>query len=400
MTASTLLISDYAGYAFTVELARTLHERGHDVAYSYCRSVTSPKGLLEDGSDLVVPVSAGARFEKYRLGRRLISELRYGVNTARLVWRRRPATHVVSDMPLLSLLIIWATSLPLRTRLVVWFQDVQSGLVAGVRGQGIVSRSLGALEGFLLRRSSIVIAISDALAGEARRRRVRPDRIVVIENWGPLEALPMRPRRNWWSAAHGLDHRPVLMYSGTLAKKHRAETLETLARRLQGRGAIVVVVSEGEGAERLLARKAGSSDLDSLRVMPYQPFETLPDVLASADVLIVLLEHKASRYSVPSKTLSYLCAGRPILAAVPSANPAARIVAERAGAGIVVEPDDVDGFCAAAEKMLDEPEVWAQGGARGREYAEQHFARDLIADRFERVLGLGAASTAAGPTLR
>ncbi len=212
----------------------------------------------------------------------------------------------------------------------------------------------------------------------------------MIENWAPVEALPVRPRRNRWAVEHGLDRRPVLLYAGTLAKKHRAELLLTLAQRVRSRGAAVVVVSEGEGADLLAAQQAASSDIDNLVVMPYQPFERLPDVLATADVLLVVLQRNASRFSVPSKTLSYLCAGRPILASMPADNPAARIIAERAAAGIVVEPDDDEGFCVAAEKMLSEPEVWARAGDSGREYAERHFARDLVADRFESVVRLAA----------
>jgi colanic acid biosynthesis glycosyl transferase WcaI len=400
MTAALVLISDYAGHAFTVELARTLRERGHEVVYTYCGSVVTPKGNLDDHTGIVVPVSAGPRFDKYHLGRRLVSELRYGVNTGRVLWRRRPMTHVVCNMPLVSLFVMWVVGLVTRIRLVVWFQDAQAGIVAGLRGHGVVARALAALEGFLLRRASLVIAISEAHAEAARRLRVSPNRVVVVENWAPIEALPVRPKANRWALTHGLDRRPVFLYSGTLAKKHRAELLVSLARRVRDEDAVVLVVSEGEGADLLTARTSSSADLDNLRVLPYQPFEYLPDVLATGDVLIVLLEPNAGRWSVPSKTLSYLCAGRPILAAMPPANAAARLVTERAHAGLVVEPHDDEGFCAAAEKMLAEPEVWKAAGARGREFAEQHFARDLIADSFERVLGLARASTADEATSR
>ena len=41
---------------------------------------------------------------------------------------------------------------------------------------------------------------------------------------------------------------------------------------------------------------------------------------------------EAGAFSVPSKTLTYLCAARPILAAVPPQNAAAHLVTSRAGA--------------------------------------------------------------------
>ena len=55
----------------------------------------------------------------------------------------------------------------------------------------------------------------------------------------------------------------------------------------------------------------------SLRCLGFQPFEVLPDVLGSADVLVAILEPDAGVFSVPSKVLSYFCAGRPVLLAVP-----------------------------------------------------------------------------------
>ena len=64
----------------------------------------------------------------------------------------------------------------------------------------------------------------------------------------------------------------------------------------------------------------------ALMLLPFQPYEVLPEVLASADVLIAILEPDAGVFSVPSKVLSYHCAGRPILAAIPAENLAARII--------------------------------------------------------------------------
>lgn len=378
----SILISDWAGHGFTTELARFLKdERRVEVLYSYCATVSTPKGRLEPG-DSVIAVPSGGSFEKYRLRRRLMSELRYGWNTARVALERRPNTHVVCNMPLVSMFVIWVTGATRRIRLVVWFQDAQAGIVEGVLGRGVIARSLGVIEGFLLRRAHRVIAISPELAEEAQRRGVKPERVVVIENWSPIEGVPQTPRDNPWSREHRLAHRPVLLYSGTLGKKHRAEVLAELARAVGPVGAAVVVVSEGEGAAELSAAKESASDLDNLLVLPYQPFERLAEVLGTADVLLALLEPSAGPFSVPSKVLSYLCAGRAVLAAVPSTNTAAKLLTERAMAGVVVQPGDDAAFCAAALELLEDERRRQEMGTRGRSYAESNFRADDVADRF------------------
>ena len=63
-----------------------------------------------------------------------------------------------------------------------------------------------------------------------------------------------------------------------------------------------------------------------------------------------ILDADAGAFCVPSKVLSYMCAGRAVLGAMPRQNLAARVVVDQ-NAGRVVEPDDVAGFRAAAIEL-------------------------------------------------
>jgi glycosyltransferase involved in cell wall biosynthesis len=204
----------------------------------------------------------------------------------------------------------------------------------------------------------------------------------VIENWAPIAELPALPRRNAWAVEHDLDGRAVFLYSGTLGFKHDPTLLLALAHWAGRRDALVVVVSEGPGADWLAERE---QDEPALRLLPYQPYDRLPEVLASADVLVAVLEPEAAAFSVPSKILSYLCVARPLLASVPGDNLAARVV-ERSGGGVVVPPGDTAAFLSAAETLLDEPGRRVELGGRARAYAETAFDIGAIADRFEAVL--------------
>ena len=119
--------------------------------------------------------------------------------------------------------------------------------------------------------------------------------------------------------------------------------------------------------------------------MGFQPFAMLADVLGSADILVAVLEPDAGVFSVPSKILSYLCAGRAILGAIPESNLAYRIITE-SKAGIAVAPDDVEGFCQAAASLISSPEQCQACGLGARQYAEHHFNIDRITSQFEEVL--------------
>ena len=111
----------------------------------------------------------------------------------------------------------------------------------------------------------------------------------------------------------------------------------------------------------------------------------MDQVFASADVLVAILEPDAGVFCVPSKVFSYMCAQRPLLAAIPNDNLAARIVAEE-NAGLVVDPDDADAFVDAASKLFADA-LREQCGKAARDYAERNFDVDVICDRFCQILG-------------
>ena len=144
----------------------------------------------------------------------------------------------------------------------------------------------------------------------------------------------------------------------------------------------LVVVNEGPAVEVL---RAEAERLDEpLTLLPFQPYERLPEVLGSADVLVVLLEQDAGEFSVPSKTLSYLCAGRPVLGLMPAENLAATLVAE--ADGCVLAP--LDASCPTRRGVGRHPAREPPPDVRprlaaSRALAEQEFGLQACADRFE-----------------
>jgi colanic acid biosynthesis glycosyl transferase WcaI len=395
---------DYPGHAFPVQLARALARRGHQVLHLYFADFQSPKGALAPARDdppglRLQPVGLGAPHRKYDLVRRWLQDRRYAARLIEHVMAFRPDVVLGGNSPLDPQARLLDEARAGGAGFVFWLQDAY-----GVAIDQLLRRKLpvaGALVGGHYRRlerrlwraADAVVAITEDFRPMLDRASVEPDRISVIENWAALDELPQRPRDNRWAEAHGLVGRRVVLYAGTMGLKHNPELLCDLARRFRGVPDIsVVVVSEGLGADHI-ARVKAAEGLDNLVLLPFQPYDALPDLLATGDLLVVVLEANAGIYSVPSKLLTYLCAGRAILGAMPPDNLASRIVA-RAGAGLVTAPDDVVGFLAAAATLLDRPERRAAAGAAARAYAERTFDIAAIAARFETVLAAAATRRA------
>jgi putative colanic acid biosynthesis glycosyltransferase WcaI len=386
------VVHDYAGHPFPAQLARSLAGRGHEVLHLQLASFISGKGRVErepdDPSGLEFDrVDLGIEFAKYDIRRRIAHERRVGRELTARIARFRPDV-VLSNAPLLVQAKVQSSAHALGAGFVFWQQDVISAAARRVLGRR--SRLLGVaaeqgvaqLERRLLRRSDAVVVIAADFRPLLRRWGVGAERVTVIENWAPLAELPELPRDNAWASEHHLEGKVVLLYSGTLGFKHDPSLMLELARWARHRDALTLVVSEGPGADWL---QEHATPGDALRLLPYQPYERLPEVLASADVLVAVLEPEAGAFSVPSKVLTYLCAGRPLLAALPADNLAARIV-ERSGGGIVVPPRDAPALVRAAEQLTADPARRAELGRAARAYAERTFDLAAITDRFEQVL--------------
>ncbi|HEV7762246.1 MAG TPA: glycosyltransferase family 4 protein [Acidimicrobiales bacterium] len=380
---------DFAGHPFQIDLSRALARRGFHVLHVYCDSYTSGKGRFEVGDDepnlSVVALPAGRTFARYSPLRRFVQEIGYGRRFVELAEAFGPDIILACNVPLLTQRVSAAWCQRHRVPWVFWVQDLYSIAVsaaaaerAGQAGR-LIGRCFQTLERSLVRQATKVVPITEDFTPLLQEWGVSARKTTVIENWAPLDDLPLRPRANAWRRDQGLDDRFVFLYSGTLGLKHRPELLFELAAQHQ-HDADVVVISEGMGEARLREMLA-ERPLSNLKLLPFQPFEQYPDILASADVLVALLEPSAGTFSVPSKVLSYLCASRPILGAIPRENLAARTI-DRAGAGLVVPPTDEEAFLLAAKQLRNEPSLRATCGARGRGYAEATFDTATITDRF------------------
>lgn len=394
-----ILVHDYAGHAFPTSLSRALAARGHDVVHAFAGSLQTPRGDLrrrEDDPETLefreIPMDPDYPRYKYSFFRRRSMEIRYGHAAAEFIRQWKPEAVLSGNTPTETQEPLTRATLDTGGRFFYWVQDFYSLAVDKLlrKKLPVAGRWVGAWYRWLdrrqFKRSTGVVAITGdfapILSGEFG---VDPSRVSVVPNWAVIEELPALPKENDWARRHGLQDKFVFLYSGTIGMKHNPALILELARRFEKDPEVaVVVISEGIGADwlRTESEKAG---IGNLLLLPYQDFSELPLVLASGDVLIGILEEEAGIFSVPSKTLSYLCAARPILLAVPPENLAARITREN-DAGLTVPPRDLPGFLEAAEKLRNSPELCQRLGKNARDYAERTFPIDRTAGLFERIL--------------
>lgn len=397
MSTLRIMVYDHAGHPFQAQLARLLADRGHDVDHVHCAAYRSGKGKLESDSPRLrfSRVGVGRTVDKYQLIRRFFKEIRLGFELARLVRRSRPDVVLIANTPVPMLAVVAAGLKLGRTPWILWHQDVNASAVSSVAARTgsqfirMSARIIAAAERWSARQAAHIVAIADAFLA-VHERWGTLHKTTVIPNWAPLDEIVPQVRKNSWAAEHGLTDTLTLMYSGTLGLKHNPSLLVSLSAALRdlGQEATLVVVNEGP-AVAVIRAEAAELRLPVV-LLPFQPYERLSEVLASGDILIALLEPDASAFSVPSKTLSYLCAGRPVLGLLPESNAAAQLVDRASGLVLPPVPESV---AIAAQWIVDiasAPEMLDKIGTSARLLAENEFSANVVVPRFEKLLEAAA----------
>lgn len=268
-------------------------------------------------------------------------------------------------------------------------QDVHPDLSieAGLLRNPLVIRIARAFERWTYRQAEDIVVISEGFKKNLEAKGVPSRKIKVIPNWVDTDFLRPLPKQNSLSEKFCLDRRFTVMFSGTIS----ISSYGTLARVLEAAEILrhendIVFVMVGEGLKgNDLRSKAEALRLTNVLFLPFQPFQDLPHLLASSDVLLVPLDKKKSELSVPSKLYHVMAAGRPLLGLAEPESEVFKMILGT-GCGVCVPPDDPRAMAQAILRLKGSPDLRAEMAARGRRFAQENFSRDHVLKKYEQLI--------------
>lgn len=298
-------------------------------------------------------------------------------------WFRRVDAVIAMSPPLTLGVTGWMLHVARRGPLVFNVQDVfpDAAVETGAITDPRLIRLARWLERITYRASAAVTVLSDDLRDNVVGKVPdRGDDVHVIPNFVDTEALRPLSRHTAYRAELGIGDEPVVMYAGNVGYSQSLELVAHAAREMP----LVTFVVNGDGAARADVESL-CAGLPNVRFAGFQPAARLSEVLATGDVHVVPLRRGLGRVSVPSKTYSILAAGRPVLAAIDEGTEVPRILTA-SGAGLAVPPDDPQAFVGGLRRLLAEPDLAAERGARGRRYVEGAVSPAAVAELYERLI--------------
>lgn len=241
------------------------------------------------------------------------------------------------------------------------------------------------LEKFAYRVATKITVIADGFIDNLIDKGVPKSKIELIPNWVDVNFIrPMPKETSAFRKANQLTDKFVVLYSGNIARTQGLSTVINAAVRLRHLPDIAIVIVGEEKALHHLKLYRDTCKASNVILLPLQPRSTLPDMLAAADIGLVVQKQNVISFNMPSKIQVLLASGRAIVASVPDKGPAARAV-QQSGGGIVIPPEDPGILAATISELYENPNRVKDLGENSRKYAIKHYAFEQALDQYEKL---------------
>lgn len=273
-------------------------------------------------------------------------------------------------------------------KVIIDVQDLWPESVANSKmlGNKAVLNVLNGICGWIYCGADQVTVLSPGFKQELISRGVAPEKIEISYNWCDETSIVVDVSLVDSVKPAEFTRKFVVLFAGAMGFAQGLDTLLDCARLCRETLPDIQFVLIGGGVDRPhLQKRAEEMGLDNVTFLPPRPMETMGEIFALADALLVhLKDDPLFRITIPSKTQAYLYTGKPIIMAM--RGDAADLVCE-AGGGVVCEPDDPQEMMNAIKCLYEMPEIERRKmGEAGHRYYMNHLSFNQGVNQFERIM--------------
>jgi colanic acid biosynthesis glycosyl transferase WcaI len=276
-------------------------------------------------------------------------------------------------------------------------QDIlpEAAIHVGLLKNKLLIKVFTALEKFAYKSANKISVITEGFVENLVAKGVPAQKIVQIPNWVDVNFIrPLSKEENSFRTIHNLKGKFVVLYSGNIALTQGLETVIKAAAKLRHIQDIAfVIVGEAKGLQRL-QQECLNCGADNVLLLPFQPRQELPQMLAAADIGLVVQKKNVISFNMPSKIQVLLASGRALVASVPENGTAFKAI-QKSGGGVLVSPEDPQALATAILELYQKPEKVKELGDQSRQYAIDHYAFEQTLNQYETLFTSMTANTKA-----
>ncbi|VXD12560.1 glycosyltransferase family 4 protein [Planktothrix paucivesiculata] len=275
-----------------------------------------------------------------------------------------------------------------RCPVILNIQDIVSEAALRVKlvnPNGIVIKTAKFVEQLTYEKVNRISVIADGFVNKLVELGIPKDKIVYIPNWVDTNFIkPLSKTNNSFRIKYQLENKFVVLYSGNIALTQGLETVIKAAKLLEPIPEISFIIAGEQEALQNLEKVCQEHQAENVILIPLEPREKLPEMLAAADVGLVVQKRQVTAFNLPSKIPVLLASGCAIIGSVPDTGTAKDVIL-KSGGGIVVPPEDAQSLAQAITDLHKNPAQLDALGQSGRKYAEEHYGIEQALDQYERL---------------
>jgi glycosyltransferase involved in cell wall biosynthesis len=401
---------DMPGGTRSYEMARRLARRGHEVhvittdTWAEQASMSWSQHVDADGvhiHQMPVPYKNGMSFQQ-RIRAFAQFALTAGIRAARV----KPDIVFASSTPLTVAVPGLMAARLRRARFVFEVRDLwpELPIEVGALRNPVAKRLAFALARAAYRNADHVVALSEGMADGVVAQGYPRERITVVPNGCDVDlfTVPEAEVKAFRASHDWLQDRPLVLYAGTFGVVNGVDYLVRLAAKVADLDPQVRFLLLGDGktmpAVKRLAGELGVLDT-SVFVRTGIPKSQMPAVVGAATMAVsTVVPLPGMQANSANKVFDAMAASRPVL--INHEGWQADLLRET-GAGLVLDPFDLDGAAAELVARLRDPQWLEEAGAASGGLAAGRFSRDRLFQQFEAALlpGSGEGAALAGQSV-
>jgi colanic acid biosynthesis glycosyl transferase WcaI len=246
------------------------------------------------------------------------------------------------------------------------------------------------VENAAYRHARLVTTITPSMRQKIIAKGFTEDQVELLEMRmdDSLIDLPAE-EGNEFRQRYDLKEKFLVTHSGNMGVKQGLDViLDAAALNRVDDSMLFLCVGNGSDCDRI-KRRAAEMDLGNVRFLPLLDARDFRGLMAASNVCLVTQLQSVSEVAFPSKIVTYLAAGRPIVASVNPECEVARIMRE-SGAGKVVEAENPLALLEAVRGLRNAD--LRKAGENARAYACMRWSSERVLGHLERSLTAAAGS--------
>lgn len=330
------------------ELAEDLVKNGLDVEvicsnHSYKENLKLPKKGILNGIK-INRINASNFNRNSKLGR-IINYVSFTISLfVKLLFSNKYDSILVVSNPPLIPFIAYLNKLIKRKPYYYLVHDVYPDIaveVGAIKKHSIPYKLMNKINQRAIKNTEKLIVLGKDMREIFLKKGIEDQKIKIITNWSKKYELSYEKKNNTFYKERELINTLNIVYTGNIGRFHDIETIIEVAKKSKVLLPNVRFIFVGDGFKRLALEKAIKNGVNNIIISDYQYDSSYLDVLSGADLFISTLSPKIKGLGVPSKTYSYLAAGKPIIAIMEKGTEIGDLV-ESENLGIRVDSMEVD----------------------------------------------------------